>query len=74
MSSMPQSFPPALSSLAASIEKAAADCDVSLTNCNPKSSDRDAIRLRSYDLVVQAAARLEQFQAEQVREAVGLQG
>lgn len=71
---MSRSFSPALSSLAASIEMAAADCDVSLTNCNPKPSDRDAIRLRSYDLVVQAAARLEQFQAEQVREAVGLQG
>lgn len=71
---MPRSFSPALSSLTASIEMAATDCDASLTDCNPKPSDRDAIRIRSYDSIVQAAARLDEFQAEQVREAVGLQG
>ncbi|MFM7740882.1 MAG: hypothetical protein ACKO9H_15870, partial [Planctomycetota bacterium] len=60
--------------LAASNELAAPDCDASFVACNPKPSDRDAVRLRSYDLIVQAAARLEEFQAEQVREAVGLQG
>jgi DNA repair protein RadC len=71
---MPRSISPALSLLAASNDLAAPDCNALLSDCNPKPSDRDAVRLRSYDLIVQAAARLEEFQAEQVREAVGLQG
>lgn len=71
---MPRSIYPALSSLATSVDSAASGCDASPTEYPTNESDHDAFRLRSYDLIVQAAARFEEFQAAEVREAVGLQG
>lgn len=69
---MPRSFSPVPSSFDVSVKKAATHCCAALQASPPKDRDRDAIRLRSYDLIVQAAARFEHFQAAEVREMVGL--
>lgn len=72
---MPRSFSPALSAFAVSADQTTANCDAAVAaSFLAQDGDRDEIRLRSYDLIVQAAARLDEFQAAEVREMVGLEG